>query len=124
MKLPTRHDGQPARYESIHRFQTRASLKVSCISVSCVLCYRCRLCLLRIVGSMVVRSWGRNQKGRIVSELRSSRLSAQVRRVCSCKSCSYYQMDEFRRLRRSQVSYHLYDKKAEGSSIVDEPGEG
>ena len=77
-------------------------MKVSCLSVSCVLCNSCRSYLFRFAGSMVVRPWGRNQEGRFVSELRSSELSALVRRVCSSKSCSYYQMDEFRQLRRSK----------------------
>ena len=39
---------------------------------------------------------------RFVSGLPSSEPSAQVRRVCSCKSCSHYQMGEFCRLRRSK----------------------
>ena len=70
--------------------------------MSCVLCNRCRSYLLRIVGSTVVRSWGRNQGGRFVFGPRSSELSAQVRRVRSCNSCSHYQMDDFCRLQTSK----------------------
>ena len=48
---------------------TRALLKIACLSVSCALCNRCRSYSFRIVGSMMVRSWGSNQEGRFASVL-------------------------------------------------------
>ena len=55
---------------------TWPALKISCFFVFYVLCNRCRSYSFRIAGSMMVRSWGRNQEGRFVSGPRSSELSA------------------------------------------------
>ena len=70
-------------------------LKISCLSVLCVVCNCRRLHLSRVVCLCVVRSRVRHREILCVSCLRSPELTAEVRREITCISSTHAQMDAY-----------------------------